>query len=78
MAKKLTRTLTVTEVTVKGVNHLTEQVEEYCYEVPGKYKDDKALEKAVKKTLPDGITFMYIMSKNEEPHKYVATEKQKM
>lgn len=74
MAKKLIRTIKVTEVTLKAVNNLTESVEELLLEVPGAYKDDKSLEKAVKKNLPDSVTMMYIKSTNVAEHKYVITE----
>ena len=74
MAKKLIRTVKVTEVTLKAVNNLTESVEELLLEVPGEYKDDKALEKAVKKNLPDSITLMYIKSSTVVEHKYTITE----
>ena len=76
MAKKLIRTIKCTEVTLKGVNHLTEQVETMLLEVAGTFKDDKALEKAVRKVLPSDFTMMYITDSKEAAHKYVITEQE--
>lgn len=74
MAKNLTRTIKVTEVTLKGVNHLTEAVEEYRLEVAGTFKDSKQLEKAVRKALPSDFTMMYITETHPAAHKYIISE----
>lgn len=64
MAKKrmVTRTIARTEVEVLCVDIQEEQIETLMISVTGVYKDDRALEKAVVKSLPGEYTFIAIKS----------------
>ncbi len=77
MVKKITRTLTVTNVVVTCMNAETKEVLNIAESLPGGYKKDEDILKIIKKDalLADNIVPVCVESKQEIESKYTISER---
>lgn len=77
MVKKITRTLTITNVVVTCMNTETKEVLNIAESLPGVFKNDEKILEAVRKDelLADNIIPVHVESKQEIKTKYEISEK---
>lgn len=76
MVKKITRTLTVTNVVITCMNTDTREVLNIAESLPGVFKDDIQILEAVRKDnlLAENVVPIYVESKQEITSKYSISE----